>query len=216
MGTTRTDGLYQQAKAASADLSVPALLALDKRVVLAQPLAGKGLGSGGARLSELQYWDRLWGQQGLRVPFATRPFRAARCLRARADLGRRPPLALLGRSVQAVAQALHTRAGEGRGFVAVHTFDCARVAAVLFAALIPLVEGRARQPSACVPEGMKRTSTTDAPLARGDEQQQGQQQSREIGDGMDAPTAWTRCPGRRWRRVRIFGQAARCEAIVFP
>ena len=188
----RTDGLYQQAKAASADLSVPALLALDKRVVrLPSRWLAKGLAREALRLSELQYWDRLWGQQGLRVPFATRPFRAAHvafapvrtlgdALLLRYSGGPFKPW--LKRCTPALVRAAPLCGRPPR------TFDCARVWRRYFsAALIPLVEGRGSgSRSACVPEGMKRMSTTDAPLARGDEQQQGQQQSREIGDGMDA------------------------------
>ena len=36
----------------------------------------RGLAREGLSFGELQYWERLWGQQGVRVPLATRPFRA--------------------------------------------------------------------------------------------------------------------------------------------
>ena len=80
----RTEGLYLplprevQPGGAATDFGAPLLLALDKRALrLPQRWLAAGLARSSLSLGELQYWERLWGQQGIRVPHATHPFRAA-------------------------------------------------------------------------------------------------------------------------------------------
>ena len=38
----------------------------------------RGLSREAFTFGELQHWERLWGQQGVRVPFAMQPYRAVR------------------------------------------------------------------------------------------------------------------------------------------
>ena len=77
LGTQRrTEGLYQQINASST-IVAPALLALDKRALkLPSRWLARGLARERFTYSELSYWERLWGQLGVRVPLVTRPFRA--------------------------------------------------------------------------------------------------------------------------------------------
>ena len=65
LGTqVRTEGLYLQPSAAANDLAAASLLALDKRSVrLPQQWLAPGLSRSSLTFAELQYWQRLWGQQ---------------------------------------------------------------------------------------------------------------------------------------------------------
>ena len=78
LGTQRrTEGLHQLPSAASS-LASAALLALDKRTLkLPPPWLARGLAREAFTYDELLYWERLWGQQGVRDPPSLRPFRAA-------------------------------------------------------------------------------------------------------------------------------------------
>ena len=88
-GLRKVDGLYLPASASSGghgvggpggggDTAAAAImLALDRRALrLPARWLARGLARDGLSFGELQYWERLWGQQGVRVPLTTRPYRA--------------------------------------------------------------------------------------------------------------------------------------------
>ena len=82
----RTEGLYLQASGMSpsvnldgGSISAPAMFALDRRALrLPSRWLARGLARESLTFGELQYWERLWGQQGVKLnTLSTRPFRAA-------------------------------------------------------------------------------------------------------------------------------------------
>ena len=72
----RNENLFLQPVAALSP-HVPAQLLLDKRVLrLPGRWLARGLAREGWSWSEASYWHRLWGLQGVRLPFDVRPVRA--------------------------------------------------------------------------------------------------------------------------------------------
>ena len=203
----RAQGLYQSFAAAAgggsgSTLSAPSMLALDRRALrLPARWMARGLAREGMSFGELQYWERLWGQQGIRVPLAANPFRAAHAVAS---------------PVRAVGDALLLRYSGGPylpwlrrctplaaasaplcGRPAAFAVDCARVWRRFFAnSLVPIVEasrtdaeGELRLPHGaqrpCVDDNVDEPSvgrvSTATPMARADGTSEGAPSSTAAG-----------------------------------
>ena len=112
----RTEGLYLQASGMSpsvnldgGSISAPAMFALDRRALrLPSRWLARGLARESLTFGELQYWERLWGQQGIKLNTLDEalPRGPCRCPSSAAPW-RCPDAALLWRSIQTVATPLH-------------------------------------------------------------------------------------------------------------
>lgn len=83
MGTQRrTEGLYALPDGA-AGLTAPMMLALDKRALkLPSWWLARGLAREAFAYDELRFWQRLYGQDGVSIPFQLQPFRAVHVVRS--------------------------------------------------------------------------------------------------------------------------------------
>jgi len=78
----RTEGLYAQPNG-EATLSAPLMLALDKRAMrLPSSWLARGLARDAFTRDELRFWQRLYGQDGISIPYERRPYRAAHAVAA--------------------------------------------------------------------------------------------------------------------------------------
>jgi hypothetical protein len=167
LGTQRrVEGLYLQASGGGGELNAPAMLTLDKRALrLPARWLARGLARASLTFGELQYWERLWGQQGVRIPLATSPFRAAHAMPSpeRAE-GDAMLLRFSGGAYAPWLRRCTARAAAGAplcGRPPMGPADCARVWRRFFAASLTLQR-------ACVAEaGANGTAGSRAPTRRG-------------------------------------------------
>ena len=144
MGTQRrTEGLYALPDG-EVGLTAPLMLALDKRALkLPSWWLARGLAREAFAHDELRFWQRLYGQDGVSIPFQMRPFRAVHVVRSPArDAANALIVRFSGgpylpwlRSCSPSVAALAPRCGRG-------TAECFRLWRLYFSrALIPLLRG---------------------------------------------------------------------------